>query len=135
MPAIGCACAQELSARGMDAEYTVEKRADYAQVTIRASKLAATFAPRLKAEIVILTGSGTKCIVLDLSACAACHVSVVNAMAMGDRLCKNAGGKLILTGLTPQIEKMLTSAKIDTKFTIAYNQAQVDAMINRTERR
>ena len=81
-------------------------------------KLDTHIAPNLKSELVLISGNGEKNIVLDLSNCRYCDSSGLSAILVANRLCKNANGTFVLTGLTEAVERLITISQLDTVLNI-----------------
>jgi anti-sigma B factor antagonist len=59
-----------------------------------------------------------KNIVLDLSNCRYCDSSGLSAILVANRLCKNANGTFVLTGLTDAVDRLITISQLDTVLNI-----------------
>jgi anti-anti-sigma factor len=68
---------------------------------------------------VLVSGNGEKNIVLDLSKCRYCDSSGLSAILVANRLCKNANGTFVLTGLNDAVERLITISQLDTVLNIA----------------
>ena len=82
-------------------------------------KLDTHIAPTLKSELVLVSGNGEKSIILDLSKCRYCDSSGLSAILVANRLCKNANGTFVLTGLNDAVERLITISQLDTVLNIA----------------
>ena len=82
-------------------------------------KLDTHIAPTLKSELVLVSGNGEKNIILDLSKCRYCDSSGLSAILVANRLCKNANGTFVLTGLNDAVERLITISQLDTVLNIA----------------
>ena len=91
----------------------IDKKDNYAVITITSEKLDSFIAPLLKSELVILNSDNFKNIILDLSQARYCDSSGLSGILVGNRLCKNSGGNLILTGLNEPVKKVITISKLD----------------------
>ena len=107
-------------------EFTIVTKEDYTLLEINSIQLDAVLAPRLKSELVVLSGSGVRNILLDMKNCQYCDSSGLSAILVGNRLCRNAGGRFIICGLTPAVERLVTISQLDTVLSIAYSQEQID---------
>lgn len=92
----------------------VEKHKNCTVVKIEAEKLDLAMAPDLKAHLVNISAEGTKNIILDLSDTRYCDSSGLSAILVGNRLCKNAGGTLVLTGIKDAIKKLIIISQLDS---------------------
>jgi anti-sigma B factor antagonist len=93
---------------------TVEKQKNCTVIKIQAEKLDLAIAPDLKAHLVNISTEGVKNIIIDLSDARYCDSSGLSAILVGNRLCKNAGGKLVITGIKDPIKKLLVISQLDS---------------------
>jgi anti-anti-sigma factor len=68
---------------------------------------------------VLVSGNGERNIILDLSKCRYCDSSGLSAILVANRLCKNANGIFVLTGLNDAVERLITISQLDTVLNIA----------------
>jgi anti-anti-sigma factor len=99
-------------------EFNIEKKDNYTLIQVLEEKLDTHIAPNLKSELVLISGNGEKNIVLDLSKCRYCDSSGLSAILVANRLCKNANGTFVLTGLTEAVERLITISQLDTVLNI-----------------
>jgi len=99
-------------------EFKIEKSDDYTQIQVTVDKLDTHIAPSLKSELVLIAGNGEKNIVLDLSNCRYCDSSGLSAILVANRLCKNADGVFVLSGLQTAVERLITISQLDTVLNI-----------------
>jgi anti-sigma B factor antagonist len=100
-------------------EFKIEKLPNYTLIQVLEEKLDTHIAPTLKSELVLVSGNGEKNIVLDLSKCRYCDSSGLSAILVANRLCKNASGTFVLTGLNDAVERLITISQLDTVLNIA----------------
>lgn len=100
-------------------EFKIEKLPTYTLIQVLEEKLDTHIAPTLKSELVLVSGNGEKNIVLDLSRCRYCDSSGLSAILVANRLCKNANGTFVLTGLNDAVERLITISQLDTVLNIA----------------
>jgi len=101
-------------------EFSIEKKGNFTLVKVEVEKLDTHIAPALKSELVLVAGNGEKNIILDLSNCRYCDSSGLSAILVANRLCKNANGTFVLTGLQPAVERLITISQLDTVLNISY---------------
>ena len=99
-------------------EFNIEKKDNFTLIQVLEEKLDTHIAPNLKSELVLISGNGEKNIVLDLSNCRYCDSSGLSAILVANRLCKNANGTFVLTGLTEAVERLITISQLDTVLNI-----------------
>ncbi len=101
-------------------EFSIENKENYTLVKVLVEKLDTHIAPALKSELVLVSGNGEKNIILDLNSCRYCDSSGLSAILVANRLCKNANGTFVLTGLQPAVERLITISQLDTVLNISY---------------
>src|SRR5512145_2331439 len=99
-------------------EFKIEKHEDYTLIQVLEEKLDTHIAPTLKSELVLISGNNEKNIILDLSKCRYCDSSGLSAILVANRLCKNANGTFVLTGLNDAVERLITISQLDTVLNI-----------------
>ncbi len=100
-------------------EFKIDKFDKYTLIQVLVEKLDTHIAPALKSELVLIAGNGEKNIVLDLSKCRYCDSSGLSAILVANRLCKNAKGTFVLTGLQTAVERLISISQLDTVLNIA----------------
>jgi len=99
-------------------EFNIEKFENYTMIQVLEEKLDTHIAPALKSELVLVSGQGEKNVVMDLSNCKYCDSSGLSAILVANRLCKNANGIFVLTGLNDAVERLITISQLDTVLNI-----------------
>jgi len=114
-------------------EFKIDKVENHTLIKVLEEKLDTHIAPTLKSELVLVSGNGEKNIVLDLSNCRYCDSSGLSAILVANRLCKNANGTFVLTGLNDAVERLITISQLDTVLNIAETVDDAVAMIKEAE--
>jgi anti-anti-sigma factor len=99
-------------------EFKIEKLDNYTLIQVLEEKLDTHIAPTLKSELVLVSGNGEKNIILDLDKVRYCDSSGLSAILVANRLCKNANGTFVLTGLNEAVERLITISQLDTVLNI-----------------
>ena len=107
---------------------TTEKKSNFALVKIGAEKLDTLLAPDLKSEFVLLEKSGVKNVIVDLSDAKYCDSSGLSALLVGNRLFKE-NGKLIISGLQPNVKKLIEISQLHNVLNIAETASAAEAMV------
>lgn len=102
-------------------DFKSDKQDKYTLIQVLVDKLDTHVAPSLKSELVLISGNGEKNIILDLSNCRYCDSSGLSAILVANRLCKNANGTFVLTGLHTAVERLITISQLDTVLNITYS--------------
>jgi len=110
-------------------EFNIEKQENYTLIQVLAEKLDTNVAPSLKSELVLISGKGEKNIILDLSKVKYCDSSGLSAILVANRLCKNANGSFVLTGLNDAVDRLITISQLDTVLNIAYSNGEAEDII------
>lgn len=95
-----------------------EKTEHYTILKVTTDKLDGTVAPDLKSELLLLNKEGTHNIILDLTDTRYCDSSGLSSVLVGNRLCKNANGTMILAGLQPAVQKLITISQLESVLNI-----------------
>ncbi len=100
-------------------KFSVQLAEGIATVTSHVEKLDALHAPDLKAEFVRLSKEeGCTRMILDLTGSLYCDSSGLSAVLIGNRLCRDAGGTFVLSGLQPAVERLVQISQLDKVLTI-----------------
>lgn len=99
-------------------EFKIEKLDNHTLIQVLEEKLDTHIAPTLKSELVLISGNGEKNIILDLNKVRYCDSSGLSAILVANRLCKNANGTFVLTGLNDAVERLITISQLDTVLNI-----------------
>lgn len=102
-------------------EFKIDKKDNYTLIQVLEEKLDTNVAPSLKSELVLISGKGEQNIILDLSNCRYCDSSGLSAILVANRLCKNANGTFVLTGLNDAVDRLISISQLDTVLNIAYS--------------
>ncbi len=93
--------------------FSIDPQGQFVVVRTIVEKLDASNAPELKAHFLQLNKVGSNYIVLDLSKTKYCDSSGLSAVLIANRLCKDTNGKFALTGLQPNVMKLIEIAQLD----------------------
>lgn len=114
-------------------EFKIEKLEKYTLIQVMEEKLDTNVAPSLKSELVLISGKGETNIILDLSNCRYCDSSGLSAILVANRLCKNANGTFVLTGLNDAVDRLITISQLDTVLNIAYSTEEAVDIVSTEE--
>jgi anti-sigma B factor antagonist len=99
-------------------KFTIDKHEKYVLVKLNESKLNSLVTPQLKSELILINTEGQRNIILDLSQIKFADSSGLSSLLVGHRLCKNATGSFILTGLNDAVARLITISQLDSVLTI-----------------
>ena len=104
---------------GQTTTYEFLEKEKYTIVTSNVEKLDSTNAPELKSELVLINKNSVNNIVLDMSQSRYCDSSGLSAILIGNRLCKDSGGKFVLSGLQPNVVKLIEISQLTSVLNIS----------------
>ncbi len=109
----------------MNHPFTVERGELFTLIKVTSDKLDTLVAPALKSELVVLNADGVRNLIIDLSDTRYCDSSGLSSILVANRLCKNANGVLVLSGLQESVKKLVAISQLDTilKITIGITDA------------
>ncbi|MEO5911805.1 MAG: STAS domain-containing protein [Pelobium sp.] len=99
-------------------KFTVDKHEKYILIKLNESKLNSLVSPQLKSELILTNTEGQRNIILDLSNVKYADSSGLSSLLVGHRLCKNAEGVFILTGINEAVSRLITISQLDNVITI-----------------
>jgi anti-sigma B factor antagonist len=94
-------------------KFEIDKHEKYVHFKLEESALNADNFSKLKTELIILSNTGVRNIILDLSDVQAIDSSGLSALLIGNRVCTSAKGVFVLTGLNPHIDKMIQISQLN----------------------
>lgn len=98
----------------MKMQFSQEKTEHYTILKVNAEKLDSFIAPELKSEFLLLNKDGVVNIILDLSSPLYCDSSGLSSILVGNRLCMNGNGTLVISGLQPAVKKLIAISQLDS---------------------
>jgi anti-sigma B factor antagonist len=99
-------------------KFAVDKHEKYILIKLNESKLNSLVTPQLKSELILINTEGQRNIILDLSQVKFADSSGLSALLVGHRLCKNAEGSFILTGLNDAVSRLITISQLENVLSI-----------------
>jgi anti-anti-sigma factor len=99
-------------------KFTVDKHEKYVLIKLNESKLNSLMSPHLKSELILMNTEGQRNVILDLSSVKYSDSSGLSSLLVGHRICKNAEGSFILTGINENILKLITISQLENVLTI-----------------
>lgn len=109
--------------------FSKEVKDKYTLVTSNVEKLDSTNAPELKSELLLINKNSVNNIVLNMSKSRYCDSSGLSAILIGNRLCKDSGGKFVISGLQPNVQKLVEISQLDKVLNIASSDKQAEEFI------
>jgi len=99
-------------------KFSIDKHEKYILIKLNESKLNSLITPQLKSELILTNTEGQRNIILDLSQVKFADSSGLSSLLVGHRLCKNAEGSFILTGLNDAVNRLITISQLDNVLTV-----------------
>ncbi|HAH22993.1 MAG TPA: anti-anti-sigma factor [Prolixibacteraceae bacterium] len=99
-------------------DFEIQKITDYTLVKVLKERLDINNAPDLKSELVAVSAKGERNIILDISECEYCDSSGLSAILVANRLCEEALGTFVLTGLQRDVEQIIRISMLHTVLVI-----------------
>src|ERR1700760_2042731 len=99
-------------------KFAVDKHEKYVLLKLNESKLNSLVTPQLKSELILINTEGQRNIVLDLSQVKFADSSGLSSLLVGHRLCKNASGSFILSGLNETVYRLITISQLENVLSI-----------------
>lgn len=93
--------------------YTLDKNEKYAVIKLHEQKLNTLISAELKSELLIINSQGFNNIILDLTDTQYCDSSGLSAILVGNRVCRNANGSFVITGLSDAIKKLISISQLE----------------------
>jgi len=110
--------------------FKIQKKDKFTLIKTSVEKLDTLVAPSLKTELVLLNTDGVQNIIIDLAATRYCDSSGLSAILVANRLCKNAGGTLIITGLQEPVKNLISISQLDSILNITDTLEESIEMLN-----
>lgn len=114
-------------------DFEIIKIGDYTLIKVLNDRLDTNNAPDLKSELVVVNANGEKNIILDVSNCEYCDSSGLSAILVANRLCEDAIGTFILTGLQPDVEQIIRISMLHTVLIITKTVKEAEELLKQKE--
>lgn len=116
-------------------DFDIIKKEGHSVVRVLRDKLDTNNAPALKSELVVLGNEKEKNIILDLSQCNFVDSSGLSAILVANRLCEDAIGTFILSGLQPDVEDLVHISMLHTVLLITKTVEEAEQLLERKGKR
>ncbi len=100
-------------------KFTLDKHEKYILIKLNEDKLNSLVSPQLKSELILMNSEGQRNIILDLSNVRYSDSSGLSSLLIGHRICKNAEGIFILTGINENLSRLISISQLENVFIIA----------------
>ena len=102
-------------------------------IKLSANKLDTKNAPDLKSNLVLLGNQGFRHIILDVSNCHQIDSSGLNAILIASRICEDANGCFVLTGLQSEVTRLVRLSMFHTFLEITDTMDEACQLVERKE--
>ncbi len=111
-------------------KYAIERKEEYATLTLEEENLNSLKAPNLKSEFVMLKGMGIRNLILNLEKVKYVDSSGLSAILAGNRLWEEDGKSFVLTGVeNPTVKMLISISRLDTILNIAPTMAEAEKRV------
>tara|TARA_B110000003_G_scaffold246861_1_gene257633 strand:- start:50 stop:382 length:333 start_codon:yes stop_codon:yes gene_type:complete len=102
--------------------FSVEKIKNQSVIRCKHEKLDTITGPELKSQFIYLSKNGDNNFIVDLSEVKYCDSSGLSALLVGNRISKEHDGSLVLFGLQPAVDKIITISQLDKVLNITLDE-------------
>ena len=95
-------------------KFGIDKQDKYSVFTLEEGKLNSQVAPLLKSEMILLNAEGIRNIIFDMSQIKFVDSSGLSSILISNRLCKNANGTFVLTGVNDTVMRLIKISQLDS---------------------
>lgn len=95
-------------------KFSIDKQEKYSVFTLSSDKLNSQNAPLLKSEMILLNAEGIRNIIFDMGMIKFVDSSGLSSILISNRLCKNANGTFVLTGVNETVLRLIKISQLDT---------------------
>lgn len=92
----------------------INKEELYTSIKLMEEKLDTRIAPNLKGEFVLLNTEGISNVILNLEHVKFADSAGLSSILVANRLCEDAGGALVICGLSDHVSKLITIACLNS---------------------
>ncbi len=114
-------------------DFEVIKKEGHSIIKVLSEKLDTNNAPDLKSELVVLGNENEKNIILDVSQCNYVDSSGLSSILVANRLCEDAIGTFILSGLQPEVEHLIKISMLHTVLIISKDADEAEEILKKKE--
>ena len=113
--------------------FEIHKNGNHTLIKVNSDRLDTNNAPELKSELVAINSEGEKNIILDMSDCSYCDSSGLRSVLVANRLCEDAIGTFVLSGLQPDVENLVNISMLHTVLLITKTVDEAKDLLKKKE--
>ncbi|MEP7127284.1 MAG: STAS domain-containing protein [Chitinophagales bacterium] len=95
-------------------KFSIDKEEKFSVFTLENEKLNSQIAPLLKSEMILLNAEGIRNIIFDMGLIKFVDSSGLSSILITNRLCKNANGTFVLTGVNDTVMRLINISQLDS---------------------
>src|SRR4030095_4228503 len=95
-------------------KFGIDKQEKFSVFTLEEDRLNSQVAPLLKSEMILRNAEGIRNIIFDMSQIKFVDSSGLSSILISNRLCKNAEGTFVLTGVSDVVMRLIKISQLDT---------------------
>ena len=95
-------------------KFGIDKQEKYSVFTLEEDKLNSQVAPLLKSEMILLNAEGIRNIIFDMGQIKFVDSSGLSSILISNRLCKNANGTFVMTGVNETVMRLIRISQLDS---------------------
>ncbi|MFP5470340.1 MAG: STAS domain-containing protein [Bacteroidia bacterium] len=109
--------------------FDISKADTHTIIKINVEKLDSQHAPELKSHILMANKSGETKLIIDLAPTKYCDSSGLSALLVANRLCRDGGGMLVISGLQEPVMKLVTISQLHNVLNISPSISEAEELI------
>jgi len=95
-------------------KFGIDKQEKFSVFTLEEARLNSQVAPLLKSEMILLNAEGIRNIIFDMSQIKFVDSSGLSSILISNRLCKNANGTFVLTGVNDTVLRLIKISQLNS---------------------
>ena len=95
-------------------KFGIDKQEKFSVFTLEEDKLNSQVAPLLKSEMILLNAEGIRNIIFDMNQIKFVDSSGLSSILISNRLCKNANGTFVLTGVNDTVLRLIKISQLNS---------------------
>jgi len=94
-------------------KFQIDAQEKYSVLTLLEEKLDSRIAPALKSQFLLMNAEGVRNLILDMREVRYADSSGLSALLIGNRLCQDARGVMIMTDVQDHVSKLVHISRLD----------------------
>ncbi|HYV94073.1 MAG TPA: STAS domain-containing protein [Chitinophagales bacterium] len=110
-------------------KFSMDKQEKYCVFSLHEENLNSQTGPLLKSEMILLNAEGIRNIIFDMNDVKFVDSSGLSAILISDRLCKNAKGTFVLSGINEQVLRLLQISQLDSVLHLVHTMQEAKDLV------